>query len=102
MLPHCGDTKMRLRTILIGALTVMAGLANAQTRRAAIVGGGDASRGKCTLEVMVDGSAQVEVRGDSATLRDTSGQTPQWRRFECTGPMPANPGNFRFSGINGR
>jgi len=80
----------------------MAGLANAQTRRAAIVGGGDASRGKCTLEVMVDGSAQVEVRGDSATLRDTSGQTPQWRRFECTGPMPANPGNFRFSGINGR
>jgi hypothetical protein len=54
------------------------------------------------VEVVVDGGAQVEIRGDNATLRDLNGQTPQWRRFECTGPMPANPANFRFAGVDGR
>jgi hypothetical protein len=52
--------------------------------------------------VVVDGSAEVEVRGDNATLRNRAGQTPQWRRFECTGALPANPGNFRFAGVDGR
>ncbi len=93
---------MGVRTLVIGTLALTAGLANAQTRKAAMVGGGDANRGKCTAEVMVDGSAQVEVRGDNATLRNTGGQAPQWRRFECTGPMPANPANFRFAGVDGR
>ena len=93
---------MGVRTFLIGALALTAGLANAQTRRAAVIGGGSASNGKCTVEVTVDGSAQVEVRGDTATLKDLAGQAPQWRRFECTGPMPANPANFRFAGVDGR
>jgi len=39
---------------------------------------------------MVDGSAEVNVRGDTATLRDISGRPPEWRNFECTAPMPAN------------
>lgn len=71
-------------------------------RRAAITGGGDRDRGKCTIEVVVDGAAEVTVRGDTATLRNLSGQLPQWRRFECTSPMPLNPVDFRFQGIDGR
>ena len=51
---------------------------------------------------MVDGAAQVEIRGDRATLRNLFGQPPQWRRFECTSPMPPNPVNFRFQGVDGR
>ena len=50
----------------------------------------------------MDGVAEVEIRGDSATLRNLSGQPPQWRRFECNAPMPANPGEFRFAGVDGR
>jgi len=85
-------------------LAITGGLAMAQTtpRRAVFVGGGDPNQGKCTIEVVVDSSAQIEIRGDSATLRNTGGQNPQWRRFECTGPMPANPQNFRFAGVDGR
>jgi hypothetical protein len=90
------------RTILMGALAITAGVASAQTRQATMIGGGDANRGKCTVEVTVDGGAQVEIRGNSATLRDTKGGSPQWRRFECTGPLPSNPANFRFAGVDGR
>jgi len=96
---------MRTGMLVIGTLAIAAGFANAQnvqTRRAAMVGGGNANSGKCTVDIIVDGSAQVEVRGDSATLRNTGGQAPQWRRFECTGAMPANPANFRFVGVDGR
>jgi hypothetical protein len=57
---------------------------------------------KCTLEVVVDGAAEVEIRGDTARLRNLQGQPPQWRRFECSQVMPANPAGFRFQGIDGR
>jgi hypothetical protein len=50
----------------------------------------------------VDGSADVEIRGDRGFLRTLSGRAAQWRRFECSGAMPANPGDFRFSGVDGR
>ncbi|HYV62967.1 MAG TPA: hypothetical protein VE958_09850 [Bryobacteraceae bacterium] len=96
---------MDARKLIIGALAITAGISQAQTtnqRRAAIVGGGGPGQGKCTIEVVVDGSAQVEVRGDTANLRNTGGQTPQWRRFECTSAMPANPADFRFAGVDGR
>jgi hypothetical protein len=76
--------------------------AQAIPRRAALTGGGSFESGKCTLEVVVDGAAEVEIRGDTATLRNLKGQTPQWRRFVCTSPMPGNPANFRFSGVDGR
>jgi hypothetical protein len=56
------------------------------------------NRGKCTVEVIVDGAADVEIRGDSAVLRNLTGQPPEWRRFQCTGPLPANPVNFRSDG----
>jgi len=87
------------------AVTVaaVAGLANAQIqRRAVMTGGANGDSGKCTVEVVVDGAAEVEIRGDNATLRNLSGQQPQFRRFQCTGLMPVNPANFRFSGVDGR
>ena len=92
----------RLKLATLAILTAGLAMAQATARRAVLVGGGDAGRGRCTLEVMVDGSAQVEIRGDNATLRNTGGQAPQWRRFECTAAMPANPANFRFAGVDGR
>jgi hypothetical protein len=60
------------------------------------------NQGKCTVEVIVDGSPEVEIRGGNAFLRSLSGQQPQWRRFQCTGVMPMNPMDFRFQAVNGR
>ena len=82
----------------------IAGSMEAQTysRRATAAGNIGADRGKCTIEVVVDGAAEVAVRGDTATLRNLAGQPPQWRRFECNGPLPANPVDFRFAGVDGR
>jgi hypothetical protein len=71
-------------------------------RRANFTGGGGNDAGKCTIEVYVDGSVDVEIRGDRGFLRTISGQPAKWRRFECSGPMPTNPGEFRFSGVDGR
>jgi hypothetical protein len=93
-------TRIFLSTIALAA--TMSAQNGQYQRRAVMSGGGSPDRGKCTIEVVVDGAAEVEIRGDSATLRDVSGQPPQWRRFECTGPMPANPPNFAFQGIDGR
>jgi hypothetical protein len=77
---------------------------SAQTfqRKATIVNGGGRDQGQCTVEVTVDGSAQVEIRGDNATLRNIKGQPPQWRRFECTAPVPASPTNFQLAPRAGR
>jgi hypothetical protein len=84
-------------------LGLLGGVAHAQTmeRRANFTGGGG-PEGRCTVEVVVDGAAEVEIRGDRALLRNLFGQPPQFRRFECTSPMPPNPVNFRFQGVDGR
>jgi hypothetical protein len=89
--------------VVLGCLGLSsAAAAQAQQRRATLAANGDSALGKCTVEVVVDGSADIEISGDSAMIRNPSGQQPQWRRFECTGRMPANPANFRFSGVDGR
>lgn len=88
------------------SLTMLAAVGatlSAQTfRRDATMRGGDSSRGKCTIEVVVDGAAEVEIRGASAVLRNLYGQPAQWRRFECNAPLPQNPRDFRFAGVDGR
>jgi hypothetical protein len=92
------------KQISLGMLAV-ATLANAQTipRRATMNGGGNPNNGQCTVEVVVDGAAEVEIRGGGdAILRNLSGNPAQWRRFECNSIMPANPANFRFEGVDGR
>ncbi len=71
-------------------------------RRATFAGSGGNDTGKCTIEVYVEGSADVEIRGDRGFLQTRSGRTAQWRRFVCSGPLPTNPSDFRFSGVDGR
>ena len=78
------------------------GWAQTFQQRARITGGGGGDSGRCTMEVVVDGAAEVDIRGADAGIRDLSGRQPQWRRFECTSVMPPNPVNFRFRGIDGR
>lgn len=93
----------RFSSIVVTAAFVV-GAASGQTfqRRAALTGGGNRDVGQCVIEVVVDGAAEVEIRGDSGFLRNLSGQPPQWRRFECTSVMPQNPVDFRFAGVDGR
>jgi hypothetical protein len=90
--------------LALATATILGAPVWAQTaqRRATFTGGGGNDGGKCTIEVYVDGSADVEIRGDRGLLRTRSGQPSQWRRFVCSGPMPANPADFRFIGVDGR
>jgi hypothetical protein len=85
------------------ALVTLATMASAQTRsrRAALISTDDPSEGRCTVAVLVDGAADVEIRGDTAVLRGLSGAPPQWQRFECTGPLPYSPANLRLRAIEG-
>jgi len=72
-----------------------------QTFRAQIRGGGG-DRGKCTIEVEVDSVAEVEIRGDEGRLRTIAGSPAVWRRMVCNQPLPLNPLEFHFSGVDGR
>jgi hypothetical protein len=94
--------KLILNSIGIGSALASMICAQGLQRQATIVGTSNPNGGKCTVEVVVDGAAQVEIRGTTASLRDLNGRQPQWRRFECTGAMPSNPANFRFEGVDGR
>jgi hypothetical protein len=92
--------KISLTIVLLASVAAV----NAQTvqRRASITNRASGDREKCTIEAVVDGAAEVEILGDNAVLRNLSGQPSQWRRFECSAPMPPNPPNFRFEGVDGR
>src|SRR6266545_3259073 len=72
-----------------------------QMRRANMTGSRGAA-GKCTIEVRVDGVAEVEIAGDSGRLRTLAGMPATWTRMECSDPLPRNPAEFRFRGIDGR
>jgi len=87
--------------LLLTAMGIGVLPAAGQTRRATITGGGGDS-GKCTIEVRVDGAADVEVSGDTGRIHTLQGQRASWVRFECSSPMPRNPVDFRFRGIDGR
>ena len=72
-----------------------------QVRQATISGSGGTS-GKCTIEVRVDMSAEVDVYGNYGRLRTVAGQPATWTRMECTGALPYNMTDFRFRGVDGR
>lgn len=91
------DIRVSIAVLSVASWVLPIG-AQTLTRRASIVGGGG-SQGKCTIEVEVDGVAEVAVSGDTGRLRTLSGQPAQWRRFECNGQVPRNPTDFRFRGI---
>jgi hypothetical protein len=91
------------RLVVATALGCMSLFAQqAVSRQATPMRGGSPDRGKCTIEVVVDDVAQVEIMGNNATLRTLAGQPSQWRRFECSAPLPPNPAGFRFAGVDGR
>jgi hypothetical protein len=92
---------MRLLFWITACIISLAAAAQAQSYRATMRGGGG-DGGKCTFEVEVDGVAEVSFSGDTGQLRTISGHRANWRRLECTGPMPRNPYDFRFRGIDGR
>ncbi len=71
------------------------------TFRAQIRGGGG-DHGKCTIEVEVDGVAEIEINGDQGRMRTLSGTPAVWRRMQCNQPLPQNPLDFHFSGVDGR
>ena len=94
---------MNKRTFLSVAILVLLAqpvLAITVSRQATITGGGGAG-GKCTLEVDVDGSAEVEVSGDLGHLTTISGQPASWRRFQCNVPLPPKPVDFRLVRTDG-
>ncbi|MCC7175331.1 MAG: hypothetical protein IT159_09055 [Bryobacterales bacterium] len=72
-----------------------------QVRQATVTGSGGSS-GKCTIEVRVDMTAEVDVYGDSGRLRTLAGQPATWTRMVCTSPLPYRMTDFRFRGIDGR
>jgi len=96
--------KSKTYLILTGALALVSAsaipaVAQSQNIEARISGGGGS--GKCTVEVVVQGSAEVQIRGNQGTLRTLSGNPAQWRRLDCNQPLPSNPTNFKFTGVDG-
>jgi hypothetical protein len=72
-----------------------------QSYKGRITGGGG-DRGKCTIEVRVDGSVELEISGAEGRMRTLTGSPASWTRMQCNAPMPANPLEFKFSGVDGR
>jgi hypothetical protein len=57
---------------------------------------------KCTVDLIVDGSAQLEIYGDTGELTTLPGQQSVWRSFQCSAPLPYDPSDFRFNRIGGK
>jgi hypothetical protein len=93
----------KLFLVTLAGITAL-GMLSAQDirRRAAIARSGPGGGEGCTVDVVVDGAAEVEIRGDQATLRNLSGQAPQFKQFDCSHPLPPNPPGFRFTEVDGR
>jgi hypothetical protein len=92
------NRQVLLTVIAAAAIAIPAGAQ--QHRRANLTSGWNGDGGRCFAEVVVDGAAELQIQGDSANLRNLSGGQPQWRRFDCTSPMPGNA-DVRVN-INGR
>jgi len=87
--------------IALAGFVFLAVSAWAQATITAQVTGGGGS-GKCTFEVRVDGVADVQIRGNQGYLQTKAGAPAQWVRLKCNQPLPRNPNNFRFAGVDGR
>ena len=87
-------------TLLAGILLLAASVWGQGTITAQITGGNGS--GKCTFEVRVDGVADVQIRGNQGYLQTKAGMPAQWVRLKCNQPLPRNPNNFRFAGVDGR
>ncbi len=95
------SARRMLLPALTAAFVLLTAAAFAQnTITANITGGG--GNGKCTFEVRVDGVANVQIRGNQGYIQTKSGMPAQWVRLKCNQPLPRNPSNFRFAGVDGR
>jgi hypothetical protein len=92
------NARFLIAILSTAALAIPAGAQN--QRRATMVGGGNAAGGHCTGQVVVDGSADLQIQGDTASVRDVSGSQPQVQRFECTSAIPPRA-DLRVN-VNGR
>jgi hypothetical protein len=88
--------------LIVAAAQLATGLSAQTFRQRAAIVGGPPDVGRCTVEIVVDGAAEVAIRGDDATVTNLNGRPPELRRFECSTALPPNPGEFRFRGIDGR
>ena len=89
-----------LQLIAFSTFLTLPAPAASEPRQATITGAG--GNGRCTIEVSVDGAADIDVFGESGNLTTLSGQRATWRRFECNTPLPRNPFDFRFVPGGGR
>lgn len=71
------------------------------TFRGRITGGGG-DRGKCTVEVVVDGTAEIEIIEAEGRMNTLAGARATWRSMECNMGVPGNPAEFKFSPQSGR
>ncbi len=96
----CSKTKFMLIGLAVCvSFAEFPAAAQSQVIQARISGGGGS--GKCTFEVVVQGTAEVQIRGGEGNLRTLSGAPAQWRRLDCNQPLPRNPANLRFNGVDG-
>lgn len=93
--------KQVIVSLLFVVLPLQSLYATSLTRQATITGGHDV-KGKCTIAVDLDGVAELQISGDTGVLTTLSGQPAAWRRFQCSQPLPRNPGDFDLVGINSR
>jgi hypothetical protein len=96
-------TKMKFALATLFLTICSVGFAQQQwdTFRGRITGGGG-DRGKCVVEVAVDGTVEVEITAAEGRMRTLAGARGTWRNLECNIPMPGNPGDFKFNPTNGR
>lgn len=91
--------KMKSTALFLAVSAIALGQQYVSTRARITGGGGD---GKCSFEVLVDGTVEIEILGDQARMRSLAGANGQWRKMECNMALPANPAQFSFSPQGGR
>ncbi len=88
-------------TIALWAVAQVPAVAQSQIQARISGNGNNNGSGKCTFEVVVQGRAEVQIRGDQGRVVTESGAPATWRRLDCNQPLPPNPANFKFSGVDG-
>ena len=88
--------------LLVLAAGSMAAVFGQNDSRQASMKGSRGDNGKCTIEVDVDGVAEIEIVGTRADLHTLTGAPARFVRFECNDTLPRYPDDFKFSGIDGR
>src|SRR5438105_2568989 len=95
-------TMIRRLALCFTIVTLGAALHAQSSSRTASRSGFRGDHGKCTIEVNVDGVAEIEIQGDRGNLHTLTGAPAQWVRFECNDTLPRQPDDFKFSGVDGR